>query len=146
MYCRYCGRELQEGADFCLGCGKELVPGKVPVTKKMYEYEIFRLKPPKETKNPGVAASLGFILGWLLLGPVGYIYLGQWNWFWITFVIQIVAYPVTLFVVYPLFPILFAIHQYQMAKDLNEILVLERKGYMMEVEGESGDGTPDEGI
>jgi TM2 domain-containing membrane protein YozV len=117
MYCQFCGREIADHSEICIYCGKDLKSTSAP--GKMYRHEITRLKAPTEQKNPKVAALLGFLLGWLLLGPVGYIYLGQWNWFWITFIIQIFAYPLTLFIAYPLLPIVFAIHQHQMAKELN---------------------------
>ncbi len=117
MYCKFCGREIADGSETCIYCGKGL--DATPVPGKMYRHEFTKLKPIAEEKNPKVAALLGFLLGWILLGPVGYIYLGQWNWFWITFLIQIFAYPLTLFIAYPLLPIVFAIHQYQMANELN---------------------------
>ena len=57
---------------------------------------------------------------------MGYIYLGQWNWFWLTFIIQIFAYPLTAFFAYPLLPIVYGIHQYQMAKDVNELIARDQ--------------------
>jgi TM2 domain-containing membrane protein YozV len=117
MYCQFCGREIADGSKVCIYCGKNF--DATPVPGKIYRHEFTKLKPITEEKNPKVAALLGFLLGWILLGPVGYIYLGQWNWFWVTFVIQIFAYPLTLFIAYPLLPIVFAIHQYQMASELN---------------------------
>jgi TM2 domain-containing membrane protein YozV len=125
MYCQFCGREIAENSEICIYCGKDLKT--TPVPGKMYRHEITKLKPPNEEKNPKVAALLGFLLGWLLLGPVGYIYLGQWNWFWITFIIQIFAYPLTLFIAYPLLPVVFAIHQYQMATELNSMITPKQK-------------------
>ena len=86
-----------------------------------------------------MAASLGFFLGWILLGPVGYIYLGQWNWFWLTFVIQIFAIPLTAGVAYILLPVILAIHQYQMAKNLNEMVVAAREEGQTDVDE---DGMP----
>jgi hypothetical protein len=120
MYCQHCGEEAREGSAYCQNCGRPLE--KAPAGKgRLYAYELTRLTVPGETKNPGVAASIGFFLGWILLGPVGYIYLGQWNWFWLTFVIQIFAIPLTAGVAYILLPVILAIHQYQMAKELNEM-------------------------
>ena len=110
MYCQFCGREIADGSEACIYCGKGLEATTVP--GKMYRHEFTKLRPI-------TAALLGFLLGWIFLGPVGYIYLGQWNWFWITFLIQIFAYPLTLFIAYPLLPVVFAIHQYQMASELN---------------------------
>ena len=125
MYCQFCGKEIVEEAEICAYCGKRLKPA--PAKKKgLYSYELTKLKAPKEGKSPKVAAALGFFMGWIFLGPVGYIYLGQWNWFWITFIIQIFAYPLTAFFAYPLLPIVYGIHQYQMAIDLNELLVVEK--------------------
>jgi hypothetical protein len=121
MYCQHCGKEAREGSAYCRNCGRPLE--KAPAGKgKLYAYELTRLTVPGETKNPGVAASIGFFLGWILLGPVGYIYLGQWNWFWLTFVIQIFAIPLTAGVAYILLPVILAIHQYQMTKELNEMV------------------------
>jgi hypothetical protein len=126
MYCQFCGKEINEGTEVCTYCGKRLKPAPAK-GKGLYSFELTRLRVPKEEKNPKVAAALGFFMGWILLGPVGYIYLGQWNWFWITFIIQIFAYPLTAFFAYPLLPIVYGIHQYQMAIDLNELLVVEKK-------------------
>ncbi|MBN1164242.1 MAG: zinc ribbon domain-containing protein [Candidatus Krumholzibacteriota bacterium] len=124
MYCRYCGKEMEEGSTFCVYCGKGR--DKETTGKSMYMHEWTKLRTPDESKNPGVAASIGFFLGWILLGPIGYVYLGQWNWFWLTFVIQIFAVPLTAGVAYILLPVVFAIHQYQMAKELNEMVVAAR--------------------
>ena len=127
MYCQHCGEKAMEGSAYCENCGRPLEKAP-PGGGKLYAYELTRLTIPEETKNPGVAASLGFFLGWILLGPVGYIYLGQWNWFWLTFVIQIFAIPLTAGVAYILLPVIFAIHQYQMAKELNEMVADARSG------------------
>ncbi len=132
MYCQHCGKEIEEGGTFCVYCGKTNKNGASG--KGMYGHELTKLKVPSETRNPGVAASIGFFLGWLFLGPVGYVYLGQWNWFWLTFVIQVFAVPLTAGVAYILFPVVFAIHQYQMAKELNEMVVAGR----VESQGDSG--------
>jgi hypothetical protein len=126
MYCQHCGQKAREESAYCENCGKPLVE-KAKGGRGLYAYEWTRLSVPEDTRNPGVAASLGFFLGWILLGPVGYIYLGQWNWFWLTFVIQIFAIPLTAGVAYILLPVIFAIHQYQMAKELNEMVVIVRE-------------------
>jgi TM2 domain-containing membrane protein YozV len=119
MYCRFCGKEMAEDQKVCVYCGRDNQGSYA--TKKIYSHELTRLKPQKEEKNAGIAAALGFFFGWIFLGPVGYIYLGQWNWFWLTFVLQILIYPLTLGIAIPVLPVVFAIHQYQMAKELNEI-------------------------
>jgi len=90
----------------------------------MYGNGITKLNIPDERKSPGVAAALGFFLGWVFLGPLGYGYLGQWNWFWLTFIIEIFAIPLTVGLAYIVLPIVFAIHQYQMAKDINRAIDL----------------------
>jgi len=123
MYCKHCGIEMDNGADFCSACGKKLRDGEAQHT--IYKHELTRIKAAKELKNPKAAAALGFFMSWIFLGPVGYIYLGQWNWFWLTFIIQIFAYPLTAFFAYPLLPIVYGIHQYQMAKDVNELIAAE---------------------
>jgi hypothetical protein len=124
MYCTQCGNELREGADFCSHCGKRLAASPNG-ERGLYKSEFLRLRAPKEIKNPKGASALGFFLSWVFLGPVGYIYLGQWNWFWLTFIIQIFAYPLTAFFAYPLLPIVYGIHQYQMARDVNELLLAQ---------------------
>jgi len=85
-----------------------------------------RLRPLREPKSPGLAGFLGFVLSWIVMGPVGYIYLGQWNWFFITVVVTIIAIPLTAGVAYALFPFVFAFHQYQMARELNEHLATRK--------------------
>ncbi|MBN1884531.1 MAG: zinc ribbon domain-containing protein [Candidatus Krumholzibacteriota bacterium] len=123
MFCRHCGREIEEAVEYCPGCGKKQRENGETFSRKLYHtWEVTRLKPVDEQKSPGVAAAIGFFLGWIFLGPVGYIYLGQWNWFWLTFAIQIFAIPLSVGFAYPLLPIVLAIHQYQMAKDLNGML------------------------
>ena len=126
MYCRFCGKEMAEDEKVCVYCGRDNQGAYA--TKKIYSHELTRLQAQKEEKNAGVASALGFFFGWIFLGPVGYIYLGQWNWFWLTFVMQILIYPLTLGIAYPVLPIVFAIHQYQMAKELNEIREMENGG------------------
>ncbi len=120
MYCKHCGTEIGSEAEFCASCGKQI--GNGSAQSSLYRHEITRIKAAKELKNPKAAAALGFFFSWIFLGPVGYIYLGQWNWFWLTFIIQIFAYPLTAFFAYPLLPIVYGIHQYQMAKDVNELI------------------------
>ncbi len=124
MYCKYCGTEIDSAADFCTSCGKKLGDGDGQNT--LYRHELTRIKAAKERKNPKAAAALGFFFSWIFLGPVGYIYLGQWNWFWLTFIIQIFAYPLTAFFAYPLLPIVYGFHQYQMAKDVNDLFARDR--------------------
>ena len=136
MYCKYCGREIGEEAEFCTACGTKLKEGEGG--KTIYRHELTRLKPPKEKKNPKAAAALGFFLSWIFLGPAGYIYLGLWNWFWLTFIIQIFAYPLTAFFAYPLLPIVYGIHQYQMAKDVNELLAVAQGAGRAETAGKPG--------
>ena len=124
MYCKHCGVEISEGADWCSACGGRLKNGEAE--KGIYRHEFTRIRAPKELKNPKAAGAIGFLMSWIFLGPVGYIYLGQWNWFWLTFIIQIFAYPLTAFFAYPLLPIVYGIHQYQMAKDVNELVAAEQ--------------------
>jgi hypothetical protein len=120
MYCKYCGNEIDEKAELCIHCGKRV---RSSFSTFMENSELTHLKIQTEPKSPGMAAFLGFCLSWIFLGPVGYLYLGQWNWFWITLAITVVAYPLTGIVFgYVLFPFIFAFHQYQMAKELNNRL------------------------
>jgi len=130
MYCDACGAEVPDGAKFCPACGKRLIinkmdteyPGDRVHLGDKYGNGITKIRIPDEKKSPGVAGALGFFLGWIGLGPLGYGYLGQWNWFWITFVVEIIAYPLTLGLAYIVLPIVFAIHQHQMAKDINSMI------------------------
>jgi hypothetical protein len=119
MYCKFCAKEIEEKAEICVHCGRRV---RSSIASILESSELTRLRPIKEGKSPGLAGFLGFFLSWVLLGPIGYLYLGQWNWFWITFAITIIAYPLTFGVAYVLFPFIFAFHQYQMAKELNEAL------------------------
>jgi hypothetical protein len=119
MYCKFCGKAIEEKAEICVHCGRRV---RSSFSSFLENNEITRLRPVKDQKSPGLAGFLGFILSWILLGPLGYLYLGQWNWFWITLVITIIAYPLTFGLALVLFPFIFGFHQYQMAKDLNESL------------------------
>ena len=130
MYCKYCGREVDEKAELCVHCGRRI---RSSVSTFLEDSEITRLKRQREAKSPGLAGFLGFVLSWLLMGPVGYIYLGQWNWFFVTVVISIVVYILTFGLAYALFPFVFAFHQYQMARELNEALAKST--------GSGGEGT-----
>ena len=59
MYCKYCGKELREGASFCTGCGK-------PVQKqtRMSESETGHHKPKKTvTRNVIIVGLLLAIVG-----------------------------------------------------------------------------------
>ncbi|MCK5406198.1 MAG: zinc ribbon domain-containing protein [Candidatus Krumholzibacteria bacterium] len=118
MYCKHCGMEVEEKAELCVHCGRRL---RSSFSTFLDNSELTQLRPQQSNKSPGLAGFLGFILGWILLGPVGYLYLGQWNWFWITIVITIIAYPLTVGIAYVVFPFIFAFHQYQMAKELNDL-------------------------
>ncbi len=138
MYCRYCGNEIGENEKFCSNCGKGAESKSF--SQKLYSHDITKLKTQKEMKSPGAAAAIGFFMGWIMLGPVGYIYLGQWNWFWLTFVIQILAYTLTFFIgAYIILPIIFALHQYQMAKDINELWKLDQQGAVVDEAGTDED-------
>ena len=118
MYCKHCGMEVEEKAELCVHCGRRL---RSSFSTFLDNSELTQLRPQQTNKSPGLAGFLGFILGWFLIGPVGYLYLGQWNWFWITIVITIIAYPLTFGIAYVVFPFIFACHQYQMAKELNDL-------------------------
>lgn len=116
MYCKFCGKEIDEKAELCVHCGRRV---RSPLSGFL-DNEMTKLRPVRDPKSPGLAGFLGFFLSWILLGPLGYLYLGQWNWFWITLIISVIAYPLTFGLAYVLFPFVFAFHQYQMAKDINE--------------------------
>jgi hypothetical protein len=122
MFCKYCGKDIEQKAELCVHCGRRI---RSSFSTFMENSELTQLRPQKVVKSPGLAAFLGFVCGWLFLGPVGYLYLGQWNWCWMTIIISIIAYPITALFAYPLFPFIFAFHQYQMAKELNEMLAMQ---------------------
>ncbi len=132
MYCKYCGKTIEEKAEICVHCGRRV---RSSISSFLENNEITRLRPIKDQKSPGLAGFLGFILSWVLLGPLGYLYLGQWNWFWITLVITIIAYPLTFGLALILFPFIFGFHQYQMAKELNESLDAADEGGGSPAEG-----------
>ena len=132
MYCKYCGKTIEEKAEICVHCGRRV---RSSISSFLENNEITRLRPIKDQKSPGLAGFLGFILSWILLGPLGYLYLGQWNWFWITLVITIIAYPLTFGLALILFPFIFGFHQYQMAKELNETLDAADEGGGSPAEG-----------
>lgn len=146
MYCKHCGKELDGNAEVCVHCGRRL---RSSFSTFLESSELTQLRPQSSVKSPGLAGFLGFILGWFCIGPVGYIYLGQWNWFWITIVISILAYPLTGFIgAYVVFPFIFAFHQYQMAKDLNALLEKNQSQDIEETRGSydptAGPGGPHE--
>ena len=101
MYCKFCGKEIDDKAELCVHCGRRV---KSSFISFIENNEMTRLRPVKETKSPGLAGFLGFLLSWVLLGPLGYLYLGQWNWFWITLVITVITYPLTFGLALVLFP------------------------------------------
>ncbi len=130
MYCKYCGKETIEKAEICTHCGRRLRNSFVGFFENS---DFLKLKPQGEIKSPGFAAFLGFVLGWVLMGPVGYLYLGQWGWFWLTVALSLIAgffFSIPLLAFFPIalvflclfyspFPFIFAAHQYHMAKKLN---------------------------
>lgn len=117
MYCKYCGKEISTHAEICPHCG-----ARVQYSVKSTLDRLLELKTIKEEKSPTLAAALGFLLGWIGLGPLGYVYLGQWNWFWVTLIAYFVLLIPSLGLVLPFYPFLLAFHQYYMAKELNERL------------------------
>jgi hypothetical protein len=120
MYCKYCGKEIEEKAELCVHCGRRVRNSFIAWFETS---EITQLKPQQTEKSPGLAGFLGFVLGWIpFVGPFGYLYLGQWNWFWLTLVIYVFAFPLTAGIAYVVFPFIFAFHQYQMARELNVLL------------------------
>jgi hypothetical protein len=138
MYCKFCGREVDEKAEVCVHCGRRI---RSSVASALEHSEWTRLKPQHEAKSPGLAGFLGFVLGWIpLAGPLGYLYLGQWNWFFLAFVISLLAYLLTFGVAWVLFPFIFAFHQYQMARELNEMLVSRTKPEGTDAPGSQADG------
>ncbi len=132
MYCKYCGKQIEEKAELCVHCGRRV---RSSISTFLENNELTRLRPVKEKKSPGLAGFLGFFLSWIFLGPLGYLYLGQWSWFWITLVISVIAYPLTVGLAYVLFPFIFGFHQYQMAKELNDALTSGTEGERKPAEG-----------
>jgi len=123
MYCKYCGKEIDGKAEICVHCGRRL---RSPLASFLENNELTRLRPVTEPKSPGLAWFLGFFLSIVFLGPLGYLYLNQWNWFWITLAISVIALPLSGGLAYILFWFIFAFHQHQMAKELNKMLESDR--------------------
>ena len=119
MYCKFCGREVDEKAERCTHCGRQI---KGSFSNFLETSEFTRLKRQSVPKSPGLAGFLGFVLSWMCMGSIGYIYLGQWNWFFLSIVVYGVALLISLGTAWAVFPFLFAFHQYQMAQELNEML------------------------
>lgn len=117
MFCKYCGKEISTQAEICPHCG-----ARVRYSVKSSVDRLLETKPIKEEKSPSLAAALGFLLGWVFLGPLGYVYLGQWNWFWVTLIAYFIAMIPSFLFIYIFYPFLLAFHQYHMAKELNEKL------------------------
>jgi len=140
MYCKYCGHGVDQKSEICVNCGRRI---RSSVSTFLENSEWTRLKPQREAKSPGLAGFLGFVLGWIpLVGPVGYLYLGQWNWFFVSLVILAIAYLLTFGVAWVLFPFIFAFHQYQMARELNEMLVAQSKPSVSGIESPTGGSGP----
>ncbi len=112
IYCSYCGNRLAPRARYCDACGR-----RQPLGRVLFDATQVRL--PASRRSPGVAALLGFFLGWGFAGPLGYAYLGQWNWVWLTFGVEVFAVALTHHVAWILMPFLFAFHQYDMAQEIN---------------------------
>ncbi len=127
MFCKHCGKEVDQKAELCVHCGRRL---RSSVTSFFENSELLQLRPQKTEKSPGLAGFLGFVLGWVFLGPLGYLYLGQWNWFWLTLVVSVIAYPLTAGLAYVLFPFIFAFHQFEMARELNRMIEPSANGTM----------------
>ena len=119
MYCKFCGREVDEKAERCVHCGRKI---KGSVSNFLETSEFTRLKLQTTPKSPGLAGFLGFVLSWMCMGSIGYIYLGQWNWFFLSILVYGVALLISLGTSWVVFPFLFAFHQYQMAQELNQML------------------------
>ncbi len=119
MYCRYCGQSVDPKAEFCDHCGRRL---RSALAVFLERAEWTRLRLPDTPRSPGTAGALGFCLGWVFAGPFGYIYLGQWNWVWLSFFVEIVALAIGHGVAYALLPFLFGFHQYDMAREINRRL------------------------
>jgi hypothetical protein len=127
MFCKFCGKEITTHTEICPHCG-----ARVRYSVKTTMDRLLETRPVDEEKSPSLAAALGFLLGWIFLGPLGYIYLGQWNWCWITLIAYFIAMLPSFGLVYLFYPFLLAFHQYWMAKELNAGL--------RERTGEGGEG------
>ncbi|MGM0484728.1 MAG: hypothetical protein ACQERI_09285, partial [Candidatus Krumholzibacteriota bacterium] len=62
------------------------------------------------------------------------VYLEQWNWFWLTFIIQLFAVPLTLGIAWIIIPVLLAFHQYQQAQQINKLVLARRESQLGEEE------------
>ena len=78
MFCKKCGKQLQEDAKFCLNCGEKIISSS-PVIN-----ESFKQKPEKESKNDtqkNSGARLGIVIGILavLVIVVVFVFFGKGN-------------------------------------------------------------------
>ena len=64
MYCKKCGKMVEDGSAFCPYCGADLREQQVEEVKESEEAEVLEATPTNEDNGPWkVFALLGFILG-----------------------------------------------------------------------------------
>ncbi len=106
--CKDCGKLISKNAELCPGCG-------VRLNKTKADYNITRGITTK--RSSGTAAVLG-----ILVGPFGYLYVRRFGLCiaWLIFGIILVA--ITGGIAAPFLWIGWAVHQYNIAKKINEEL------------------------
>lgn len=65
MFCRHCGKKIEDGVKFCPSCG---CPTEVQVPLDIQKTPVPKWEGPEEKKSPKsrlVAALLAFFVGWL---------------------------------------------------------------------------------
>lgn len=139
VICKHCGEKNSNDAEFCESCGKELkkdIPKLIPckdcgksisknaemcpncgvrLKKTKAEYHI--TKGITTRKSPGTAAILG-----ILFGPLGYLYVGRLGLCILWLIIGIILVIATTGIAAPILWIVWAVHQYSIAKRINEEL------------------------
>jgi len=52
MYCKFCGKAIEEKAEICVHCGRRV---RSSFSSFLENNEITRLRPVKDQKSPGLA-------------------------------------------------------------------------------------------
>jgi len=107
--CKDCGKEISKNAELCPNCGIRL--------RKTKQQDHYITKGITTRRDVWVAAALGFFLG-----PFGYLYLGRYGLCFLMFICGIIIVATLGFWAAPVLWVLWAFHQYMIAKEINEEL------------------------
>jgi len=104
--CKDCGKEISKNAEFCPNCGVSLkAKPDASITKGI-----------TKRKDPATAAVLG-----VLFGPFGYLYLRRYGLFFLWLILSAILISLS-FVFAPILWIVWGVHMYQTAKEINQQL------------------------